>query len=331
VSTEAQPVRAVADGSAGGKIILLGEHAVVYGAPAVAAGIDLGARARATRLGSNEPSVLSLGGRSHTPTDGDDVARAFAALLSARAAPPVSVEAESDLPAGGGLGSSAALGVAIGRALEALCAPDVDPDHVLVRARAWEEVFHGTPSGIDTAAALHGGCFRFSRVHGVRPIAVGRDLCLCVGWSGAGSSTRAMVEGVARLNERKPDVVSSSMRAITSLVDNAALAIQAGDVESLGRLMNYNQMILAGLMLSTDSIEQLCALARSAGALGAKLTGAGGGGSVIALVRERQLDVAAADPAGDATAVLAAWKSAGFAGFTACVRASDAAVPEEAR
>ena len=302
-----------ASGAAHGKVILLGEHAVVYGAPALAAGIDRGARATATTLSDGEPSRLQLGDDS-IPADAastDDRARAFAALLAeGRAAPSVAVEATSELPAGGGLGSSAAIGVAVGRAVAGLFEPEIDGE-AAARAVAWERIFHGNPSGIDTAAAAIGGCFRFTREHGAHPIAVARPLCLAIGWSGSSSSTKTMVEGVARLHARKPEMVNKAIAGIAALVENAALAVEAGDLLGLGRLLDLNQMILAGLLLSTEAIEDMCATARAAGALGAKLTGAGGGGSVIALVGENQ------STSEDAAAkmILDAWRAAGFSGF----------------
>lgn len=311
-------------GHASGKVILLGEHAVVYGAPALAAGIDRGARARATR--SPGASELWLGGggeRGAAPAEGD-VARAFAALLEALSAStragPARVEAESDLPPGGGLGSSAALGVAIARAVAALERGPAGPSGpaVLAAAAAWERVFHGNPSGIDTTAAARGGCFRFTRAHGATPIAPRDDLWLCVGATGVPSSTRSMVDLVAKLFERKPALADSSIAGIAALVENAALAIEAGDAVGLGRLMDLNQMLLAGMFVSTEAIETLCRLAREAGALGAKLTGAGGGGSVIALLPPPPPGGAAPEAA---DRVLAAWRDAGYSGFVTRVKA----------
>ncbi len=305
-----------------GKVILLGEHAVVYGVPALAAGIDRGARAEATLLDAQGggASALSLGGGVLTASAGgeDDLSRAFAALLGEQA-PLVSVAASSDLPPGGGLGSSAALGVAIARALEELAGTaEAERDaRVLERALSWERVFHGNPSGIDTHAAAHGGVFRFTRGQPAAPLRPAADLWLCVGLSGSGASTRAMVEGLARLFQRKPDQKKRTIDAIAALVSNAALAIEAGDVAGLGKLMDLNHMVLAGLFLSTEALERLCHLAREAGALGAKLTGSGGGGSVIALVPPAE----GAAPGPVAAAVLDAWRQAGFEGFVTRIAA----------
>ncbi|WP_437322255.1 mevalonate kinase [Sorangium sp. So ce394] len=327
-------------GQASGKVILLGEHAVVYGAPALAAGIERGARARATRAPEGaRASALLLGGREHGAAPAErDVAQAFAALLEALpGAGPVRVEAESDLPPGGGLGSSAALGVAIARAVAALARAQAEagaPGALtaaaeVAAAAAWERVFHGNPSGIDTAAAARGGCFRFTRAHGATPLAPRDDLWLCVGSTGVPSSTRSMVELVAKLFERKPTVAETSIAGIAALVENAALAIEAGDAIALGRLMDLNQMLLAGMFVSTEAIEALCKLAREAGALGAKLTGAGGGGSVIALLPPPPPGGAATSN-GAAGRVLAAWRDAGYSGFVTRVKAGAAtAAPEE--
>lgn len=330
-------------GQASGKVILLGEHAVVYGAPALAAGIERGARARATRASGDAPeSALRLGGREHVtaPAEGD-VAQAFAALLEALpGAGPVRVEAESDLPPGGGLGSSAALGVAIARAVAALARGSIDAAApasftaaaVITAAASWERVFHGNPSGIDTTAAARGGCFRFTRAHGATSVAPRDDLWLCVGSTGVPSSTRSMVELVAKLFERKPTLAETSIAGIAALVENAALVIEAGDAIGLGRLMDLNQMLLAGMFVSTEAIETLCKLAREAGALGAKLTGAGGGGSVIALLPPPPPGGgggAAATSNVAADRVLAAWRDAGYSGFVTRVKAGTRTGAEE--
>jgi mevalonate kinase len=182
---------------------------------------------------------------------------------------------------------------------------------VIGAAMAWERVFHGNPSGIDTAAACFGGCFRFSKSAGVKPLKVKTPLSLAIALTSQAAATKQMVEQVATLRERKPDVVDKTLAGIASLVENAALCIEAGDLYGLGKLMDLNQALLAGLFLSTTEIETACAVAREAGALGAKLTGSGGGGAVVALVRS-----------GERERVLEAWRTQGIRGFGADVVAS---------
>jgi mevalonate kinase len=300
-------------GHACGKTILLGEHAVVYGVPAIAVGIDRGVRARAVERAAG-PSTLTVSSWNIAVQDDDpanDLGRALRALLETLRRDETTprafaIELESELPPGGGLGCSAAMGVAIARAV----APGSSDDAVQARAMAWEQVFHGTPSGIDAAVAARGGCVCFRRGHAIEPVHVrGAPLHLCIGSTGIASSTREMVEGVTRLRARRPEIVDKSFEGIRSLVSNARHAIEAGDAGALGRLMDLNQMILSGLLVSTPEIERMCELARGAGALGAKLTGAGGGGSVVALVPS----VAVAE------AVVAAWKGDGLDGFATSV------------
>jgi mevalonate kinase len=299
-------------GLACGKVILLGEHAVVYDVPAIAVGIDRGARAEARPLESGPCRLLVRGWNLSVRENEEhhDLARAFRALLDAArddnpALPPCSVEVEADLPPGGGLGCSAAMGVAIARAIE----PALSDDALQERAMAWERVFHGNPSGVDAAVATHGGCVFFRKGEALERVRVRGPLHLCVGSTGIASSTKAMVDAVARLRARRPEIVAKSFEGVGSLVRNARLAIEAGDRSTLGKLMDLNQMLLAGLFVSSPEIERLCGLARDAGALGAKLTGAGGGGSVVALVPTAAV--------GDT--VLAAWKADGFDGFATCV------------
>jgi mevalonate kinase len=256
-----------------------------------------------------EHAVLVLGGDLIRPDDGSGLGQAFGAVLRELEAPALEVKVEVALPTGAGLGASAALGVAIARAvLDATNRSDADVSDVLRAATAWEQVFHGNPSGIDTAAAALGGCLWFVRGEGPKPLALGTPLTLVIAIAGPPASTKQMVESVARLRERRPEIVQKAFVGIRSLVENARLCIEAGDVVGLGKLFDLNQMLLAGLHVSTEGIERACAIAREAGALGAKLTGAGGGGCVIALT----------DP--DPEPVLAALGAAGFEAFSTVIR-----------
>src|SRR5450432_4005036 len=265
---------------ANGKVILLGEHAVVYGVPAIAAGIERGVQVQAERATS---ASLVIGERSARVGDGSELAGAFAALLAALGAAPVAVQATLEIPAGSGLGASAALGVAIARAVLLALGEVEDSARVFAAAAAWEGIYHGNPSGVDAAAAAHDGCIWFEKGQPIVPLALGCDLVLAIGIAGPPASTKVMVEDVARLRERRPAVFDKALEGIRALVKNARLCLEASDVPGLGALMNYNQMLLSGLFVSTEGIERCCALAREAGALGSKLTGAGGGGAVVAL------------------------------------------------
>lgn len=291
-----------------GKVILLGEHSVVYGHPALAVGLDRGALAEATHL-DDGPSQLSIGSWSTEADSESDLGLAFAALLRETATTrAVHVRAQTDLLASAGLGCSAALAVAITRALLSLRGIEATQADIAARALAWEKVFHGNPSGIDTNIATRGGCLLFERAHDgprIEALPIRAPLHLAIGYTGQPASTRAMVEGLARLRARKPEMVEKSFEDLSSLVGNAKLALLAGDLVGLGQLLDLGQMLLSGLMLSTPEIERVCKLARDAGALGAKLTGGGGGGCVIALAESSP------EP------ILDAWAQAGFSSFAA--------------
>lgn len=299
-------------GRACGKVILLGEHAVVYGVPAIAVGIDRGARARATVTGTG-PSRLYIRGWGIAADEHEtksEIARAFHALLERVRTTrldfaPVAVEVEADLPPGAGLGCSAAVGIAIARAVD----PQATHDVLQGYAMAWERVFHGNPSGVDAAVAARGGCVLFRRGANLEPVPIVGALHLCIGSTGTGSSTKSMVDAVASLRERRPSLVAEAFQAVGVLVQNARTALTSGDRVTLGRLMDSNQQVLSQLLLSTPDIERLCEASRRAGALGAKLTGAGGGGSVVALVPSPSV----------AQAVLSAWRAQRFDGFATSV------------
>ena len=296
-----------------GKVILLGEHAVVYGTPALAVGIDRGARARARAAAPGDASSLALrGARTVAEHDEGDLPRALRELLQASGVrQPLAIEVETDLPAAAGLGCSAALGVAIARAVGHAAGTPPTLTQAVERAMAWERVFHGNPSGVDAAVAARGGCLSFVRGAPADDVALAQPLHLAIGHTGIASSTKTMVEAVARLRARRPEAVQKTFDGVGVLVRNARLALEAGDLTGVGKLMDLNQMLLAGLFVSTTEVEQLCGLARAAGALGAKLTGAGGGGCVVALC------------ASTPDAVLTAWRDAGFEAFATVVQPAE--------
>jgi mevalonate kinase len=191
-----------------------------------------------------------------------------------------------EVPSGAGLGGSAALSVAILRAMDAQLQRHSSYYELLDASLAWERVFHGNPSGVDSAMAITGGLAWYRRGEPLAPIRNARVLQLVVANSGARGDTVAMVSSVARQHQRDPAKAEQSFDAIASLVTNGKRALETGDQRDLGQLMDLNQQLLNTFMLSTTRLEELCQAARAAGALGAKLTGSGGGGCIIALAAD---------------------------------------------
>ena len=272
-----------------GKVILLGEHAVVHGWPAIAVGIERGVTAEAVTAERDllrlSPWDLALG----PDAEGDEpLERAFAAALAVYPSrPALEVSAKVDLPAGAGLGCSAAIGVAVLDAIDEALGIERSRTDLAKAALAWEKVFHGNPSGIDNTMSAIGGVALYRKGDELRSLHSNKPLHLVVGYSGEPSSTKEMVASVGRQLENDPERVNKAFEGIEVLVRNAKLAIEAGDLVALGQLLDLNHTILSSLMLCTTKLEDMCQAARRAGALGAKMTGAGGGGCMFALAPKR--------------------------------------------
>ena len=292
-----------------GKVILIGEHAVVYGHPALAGALGSGVSVEATP-GSGLLRVPAWNVEVRADREAaSSLARAFAAILDRLAtepgwiAPSVDLTARFEVPSGAGLGSSAALSVAIVRALAAAAGRELPLPTVLEAAMAAETVFHGRASGIDHAVAAQGGFGLFTRADGLRPIDAARPVPLVVGNTGRARDTQGRVARVAQLLDERPGETRARFDAIAALVRRAAAAVAEARFGELGAAMDEDQRHLAALEVSCPEIEAMCALAHEAGAVGAKLTGGGGGGCVIALAPGRE------------DAVRAAWQRAGFDSF----------------
>jgi mevalonate kinase len=294
-----------------GKIILLGEHAVVYGYPALAAALDRGVTIAPVATPAGGPLRLELRVWNVAVAADDDhpVARSLAAVADALGAgrPPLSLIGDAQIPPGAGLGSSAALAVAVARAVLTHLQRPVELAALTRAAGASEALVHGRPSGVDVALAIAGGVGVFRRSTGLVPLTGVPPLRVLVGPSGAPRSTAAMIDRVAEATGGRTD--DARLRELGALTDTATAALRAGDRAALGAAMNRAHGLLADLGVSTPALDALCDAARAAGASGAKLTGAGGGGAVIAVA-----------PPGREPAILAAWKQAGVDGFVATVR-----------
>ena len=277
-----------------GKVILLGEHGVVYGHPALAAGLGVGVEATAAEASDGvdgldvAPWNVSIRNGQTDSEGAESLAEAYVAVRASYPPSPVRVHAQVELPAGAGLGCSAALGVAVIAALDEHFQVSRTPSQRAEFALAWERVFHGNPSGVDNTMAACGGVALFRKGVPLEPVRPRRPLHLAIGHSGEASSTKEIVAMVARQRDKDPARVDKVFDGIAALVRNARLAVEAGDLKALGQLLDMNQALLSSLMLSTESLEALCAAARDAGALGAKLTGAGAGGCMFALAESAE-------------------------------------------
>ena len=271
-----------------GKIILLGEHGVVYGHPALAAPISRGVRAwaephQATQL--ELPEGLSDAHR-------DALERAFARAAKKAGHPKVSVHLESDLPLSMGLGSSGALAVAVSRVLlEAKHARPADARKVEALALEMEKEFHGTPSGVDHTTSARGTMILYRRGQ-AREVKAKKPLKVLVALVGPRAGTKVTVGALRDRQAKWPARYRRLFQEIGRLVGEGAKAAAVGDLPALGDVMNVNHGLLNALGLSSVRLEDMVHRLRAAGALGAKLTGAGGdGGAVIGLFPEPELAV----------------------------------------
>lgn len=294
-----------------GKIILAGEHAVVYGHPAIALTIDRGVRIRvqeasvALKEGRGptlKASGLGFSGRVRPGLDGEGPQVLRVALdklveLLGERVRDLDFIAESEIPAGRGLGSSAALSVAMIRGVKQYYDEELSKPEERRLALELERIFHGSPSGIDHTVISQGSLICFKRKEHeaqIETITLPRPLHVAIGIAGPHGGTLKVVEALSQRAKRHPDCFGHIFSGIATVVREMKMCLENGQYAAVGELMNVNQGYLNALSVSTPELEKLCAIARENGALGAKLTGAGGGGAVIALVEEDGQGVAQA-------------------------------------
>ena len=287
--------------SACGKVILLGEHAVVYGRPAIALPVPLAVEAHVRQGGDGVRLVIPRWGLEQrvAPEQQQGVSGTLNIILEALgvAGRPMLIEVMPHLPRAMGLGASAALAVAVIRAIGDAFKLDLMDDFVNQVAFECEKTAHGTPSGIDNTVATYGSSVQF-QTDGETPhfkeLRIPQALPLVIGITGEESLTAKTVAGVRAAWTEYPERYEAIFDQIADLTTAGADAIAAANFTELGQVMNLCHGYLNALQLSTPALEALIHIARDNGASGAKLTGGGGGGSIVALCPDSQEQVAEA-------------------------------------
>jgi mevalonate kinase len=290
--------------TAPGKVILFGEHAVVYGRPAIAAPVqqvqaraviaaaplrpagevlidapDIGLHSLLSELANIHPLAIAM--------------RGVMDELGLERLPACDVRITSTIPLAAGLGSGAAISVALIRALAQFLGHPLPDERVSALAFEVEKLYHGTPSGIDNTVVTYNCPVYFVKDQVLETIQPLAPFDLAIGDTGVKSPTALTVGDLRRLwqvDKRTYEAIFDEVAEITQL---ARQAIESGHPEHLGTLMDANQACLERMGVSSPDLERLIAAARLAGAAGAKLSGGGRGGNMIALVGATSAQVVA--------------------------------------
>ncbi len=289
------------------KAIITGEHFVVHGAWALAAALP-----KKVRVEVQESSAFKVvsdrfegrGSRALRPIS--TLVEAMAREFSFRPTPKVSIR--SEIPEGAGLGSSASTMVAIASALARLHSVRLGAEELAHLSMVGEQEIHGKPSGIDSAICALGGVILFRRGQSPKKVAFKGSRTLLVSFSGKKRSTKRQIARVSSVKESFPSLFDGLTESASEVSLMAADRLAAGDMKGLGRLLNFNHAVLSTLGVSNESLDRLVDLSLSLGSYGAKLTGAGGGGSVVAVA-----------PEGKEKSIISGLKARGFETFIAVV------------
>jgi mevalonate kinase len=280
-----------------GKAILFNEHFVVYGVPSIVSAIGKYTVAKVEE--SDKPGWHLEDNRKATPkykedkidqqkVSIDNIVNKMNLDLSKKG---VNIVLEGNLYCASGIGASAASCVAIARALDDHFTLDLSDEEINNIAYEGEKGYHGTPSGVDNAASTFGGLIWFQKEDGkvIDPISVARPVEIVIGNTGKVADTAAAVAGVKERKEKEPEKYKEIFNRAENIAYLAKDAFQNEDIKEIGKLMDENHKLLQQIDVSSKELDFLVKLARDHGAYGAKLTGGGLGGNMIALTPGRDL------------------------------------------
>lgn len=287
------------EGKGFGKTILFGEHFVVYGLPGIAAAISDYTEAR---VEPSEKEFAFVDNRPETPgykeTKKDEIKRQLDALQKHfKIDPqknPLKITLDGNLVCASGIGASAALATSISRALNQMLGLNMNDKEINMAAYVAEEAGSGTPSGIDNTCAVFGGVITFEKnlqggPNKIALLKIKQPVEIVLANSGITQETKIVVGDVKALKEKKPKEFEKIFKEYRKIFDSALSALEKGDWKKVGKLMNKNHELLQKITVSCKELDKMQKIALKAGALGAKLTGTGRGGLLIALTPEEEL------------------------------------------
>jgi mevalonate kinase len=280
-----------------GKVILFNEHFVVYGVPAIVSAIG---KYTVAKVEAIESAGWKLNdNRKATPNykedkieqQKDSINRILKKMNIDLSEKGIEITLEGNLYCASGIGASAASCVAIARALSDHFELTFSDDEINEIAYEGEKGYHGTPSGIDNTASTFGGLIWFEKGENqvINKISLQSPVEIVMGNTGKVADTSAAVAGVRERKERNPDKYNEIFDRAENIAYLAKNAFLNEDYQELGKLMNENHKLLQQIEVSSRELDFLVKLARDQGALGAKLTGGGLGGNMIALTPNRDL------------------------------------------
>ena len=286
-------------GSGFGKVILFGEHFVVYGVPGIVSAIDAtnDAEVKKTAKGINVKDVRKAA-KGYAEEKRMQQLESIDRILRAMGIDAKTVAFDillgGALPGFSGLGASAASSVAITRAIAQEFGVILTDERVNQIAYEAEKAYAGTPSGIDNTAATFGGLLWFKknlkdRQNTIEKLHIREPVEIVIGSTGVVANTKAMVEGVTERKRKHPEKYDALFEQAEALALIGREALLQFDLKKVGKLMNDNHRLLQEIEVSHEKLDILVEIARKQGAFGAKLTGGGGGGCMVALTPNQEL------------------------------------------